>query len=463
MDPKLKQELVDIVGEENFSDALIDLVSSSWDASEHTGQRPDCTVWPTSTEQVSRIMALANRLEVPVTPRGAGTGICGSAVPLRGGIVLDLSRMNRILEIDISDRVVRVQAGVVYADLQKALAPHGFCFPPDPGSSLVCTIGGNVSTNAGGLRGAKYGTTRDYVLGLEVVLADGRVMHPGGKNMKTSSGLDLVRLFVGAEGALGVVTEVILKVSPIPRASATLMGLFDDMEDAAQAVSQVMSSGVIPSVMELLGRELLAAINADTGLGLPEVDAMLLVETDGYTQGEADFQAQRIIEIFRENRARAIETADSAEKAADLWTARKSAYPVLARLDKNVVVEDVTVPVSKLPDLVRGFSELVKRYDLKVGTLAHAGDGNFHPLIAFDADDPDQLRRVEKAVDELFELAIELGGTLTGEHGIGLSKAKYMPLEHEPVELEMMAVVKHAFDPKGILNPGKQGLPRPPA
>ncbi len=457
MDEAIKRELLHIVGEENFSDALIDLIAYAYDGGEHS-HRPEAAVWPRTTEQVSAVMKIANQHLIPVTPRGAGTGICGSAVPIKGGLVLDLSRMNKILEISIEDRLVVLQPGVVYADLQKALDPHGFAFPPDPGSTSVCTIGGNVATNAGGIRGAKYGTTKDYVLGLQVVLADGRVMRTGSKTMKTASGLDLTRLFVGSEGALGVVTEITLKITPKPLAAATLMGLFDDLEDAARSVSQVMSSGIIPSVMEIMGRHLLEAINDNTDLDLPVVETMLLVETDGFTQTEADFQMERVIEIFKRNNAVEIKRAETEAEAAELWAARKSAYPVVARLNNDVIVEDVTVPIAKLPDLIRGFSRLVEKYDLTVATCAHAGDGNFHPLIAFDAKNEVEAERVHAAVEELFKLAMELNGTLTGEHGIGLSKAKYMALEHDEVEMSMMRAIKTAFDPNNILNPGKQSF-----
>ncbi len=457
MDQGIKTALKDIVGPESYTDNLIDLVSYSYDGGEHW-HRPECALWPLSTAQISKVLALADKHKIPLTTRGAGTGICGSAVPVAGGIVLDVSRMNKILEISVLDRLAVVQPGVVYADLQKALEPHAFSFPPDPGSSSVCTVGGNVATNAGGIRGAKYGTTKDYVLALEVVLADGRVMRTGAKTMKSSSGLDLTRLFVGSEGALGVITEITLKINPKPTATATAMGLFDCLEDAATAVSQVMSSGIIPSVMEIMGRYLIQAINENTDLNLPEVDTMLLVETDGFTQVEADFQMARVVEIFKENKAREVKMAESATQAAELWTARKSAYPVVARLNNGIIVEDVTVPMSKLSELMRGFNELIDKYQIKVATCAHAGDGNFHPLITFNAQDEQEVRRVHEAVAELFRLAIALGGTLTGEHGIGLSKAEFMPLEHDPVALNMMRAVKKTFDPNNILNPGKQSL-----
>jgi len=457
LDERIKRELRAIVGEENYSDSLIDMISYSYDAMGSKG-KPDCAVWVESAEQVSEILKIANREGFPVTPRAAGTGICGMAVPVRGGLVMDVMKMNRVLEISIEDRVAVVQPGLVYADLQKKLAPLGFTLPTEPGSSIASTIGGNVATNAGGVKGAKYGVTKDYVLALEVVLADGRIMRTGTRTMKTSSGYDLTHLFVGSEGTLGVVTEITLKIHPLPQATTTVMGLFDKLEEAGRAVSQVMSSGVIPSVMEVMGRHLLEAINQNTNLNLPVVETMLLVETDGYTQAEADAQMAKVVEIFKKNNSFEIKWAKTARERDDLWTARKSTYPVSARINNNLIVEDVTVPMSKLPDLFRGFEEIIDKYSLVVAMCAHAGDGNFHPLVAYNASDHEEAERVERAMDELFRLAIGLGGTLTGEHGIGLVKARYMSLEHDPVALDLMRTLKKTLDPNNILNPGKMAL-----
>ncbi|RJR28883.1 MAG: FAD-binding protein [Desulfobacteraceae bacterium] len=457
MDDRIKNVLVQIAGQENFTDNLIDLVSYSYDASEHS-HRPFCGVWPTTVEQVSQIMKLANRETIPVIPRGAGTGLSGMAVPAKGGIVLDLGRMNRILRISIEDRLAIVQPGVVYASLEKALLPHGFFFPPDPASGKACTLGGNVATNAGGIKGAKYGTTRDYVLGLQVVLPDGRIMRTGSRTMKCVSGYDLTKLFVGSEGTLGVITEIILKINPRPTTASTAMASFDDLEDAGRAVTEIMKSGILPSVMEILGRETLLAINRNSDLKLPEVDAMLLAETDGYTREETDFQMKKVLEIFRKNRAREVKEASTGEEAAELWKARKSAYAVLARIKTHFVLEDVTVPMSRVADLLKGVNAIAGKYNLQIAAYGHAGDGNLHPQILFDGYDPDQVKRTEAAGGELFKLAIDLGGTLTGEHGIGLSKAPYMGLEHDPVALDVMRSLKRMFDPKNILNPGKMAL-----
>jgi glycolate oxidase len=457
MDDRIRRELVNIVGEENFTDRLIDMVSYSYDASEHF-HRPSCGVWPETAQHVSEIMKLANREGMPVIPRGSGTGLSGMAIPAKGGIVLDLSHMNKILKISIEDRLVVVQPGVVYETLEKALAKYGFFFPPDPASGKVCTLGGNVATNAGGVKGAKYGTTRDYVLGLQVVLPDGRMMRTGSKAIKSVSGYDLTRLFVGSEGTLGVVTEITLKINPKPTAASTALATFDNLEDAGHAVVAVMHSGILPSVLEILGRETLVAINRNTDLNLPEVDAMLLVETDGHTPEETRYQMGKVLEIFRKNHAREVKEAESEAEVAELWKARKSAYAVLARIKTHFVLEDVTVPMSKVADMLKGINQIAGKYNLQIATFGHAGDGNLHPQILYDGYDPDQVKRMEAASAELFKLAVSLEGTLTGEHGIGLSKAPYITLEHDAVALDVMRSLKKLFDPNYILNPGKMAL-----
>ena len=454
---KVIEELKSIVGESGYTDNKIDLVAYSYDAM-NTRARPDCAVWVESAEQISRILKLANRENIPVTPRAAGTGIAGMSVPIKGGIVLDVMRMNKILEIRVEDRLVVVQPGVVYADLQKTLAPLGFFFPPDPGSSAVCALGGNVSTNAGGLKAAKYGTTKDYVLGLQVVLPNGEIMRTGTRTMKTSSGYNLTQLFVGAEGTLGVVTEIILKINPLPRAVATAMGVFDDQEKAGRAVSETMASGVIPSILEVMGRRLIQVINEVTDLNLPEVEAILVVETDSFSQADAQAQMEVVVETFRRNGAREVSFARNAQEAEKLWLARKSVHGIVTRINNTFLSEDVTVPLSQLPALFRGFNQIGDKYGLQAVTLAHAGDANFHPLFTFDRTDEDESHRVEQAISELFRLAIDLGGSLSGEHGIGLVKAEYMSLEHDPVEMEVMRGLKRFFDPSNILNPGKMAL-----
>jgi len=457
MDDGVKRSLIEIVGPESFTDDLIDRVAYSYDASDND-HRPEAAVWPARTEQVSRILILANEAGFPVIPRGAGTGLAGSAVPVWGGLVLDLCRMNRIVDIRIPDRLAVLQPGVVYADLQKALSPHGFFFPPDPASGKACTIGGNVATNAGGIRGAKYGVTRDYVLGLEVVLPDGRVLRTGSSCMKSVSGYDLTRLFVGSEGTIGVVTEIILKINPKPTASGTGLARFARLEHAGQAVTDIMHSGIIPSVLEILDENTIKVLREHGDMDIPDAMAIILVETDGYTEAETAYQMNKVVSIFEKNRATHIQTVDTQEGAEALWSVRRSVSTVAAQLRTNNVSEDVAVPISRVPDLLTGISAIVRRHHLPFVIFGHAGDGNLHPKIMYDGADPDQVRRAGTAVDEIFRLTCGLGGTLTGEHGIGLSKAPFMTLEHDPVEMDVMARIKRLFDPNNILNPGKMGL-----
>jgi glycolate oxidase len=462
MDTEMKDQLIAIVGPDHFTDRLIDLVSYSYDASDHD-HRPDAAVWPTDREQVSAILKLAHHFASPVIPRGAGTGLAGGVVPIRGGLVLDMCRMNRILSVRIPDRVAIVQPGVVYSDLERTLLPYGFFFPPDPASGKVCTLGGNVATNAGGIRGAKYGVTRDYVLALEVVLADGRITRTGSSCMKSSSGYDLTRLFVGSEGTLGVITEITLKISPRPTALRTALAVFAQLRDAGQAVSDIMHSGIIPSVLEVLDSNSIRVLRQNAGAPLPDASAMILVETDGYTEGEASFQMDKVIQVFERNQVLNVQKAETPEEAEKLWKFRKSVGSLAAKLRANNVSEDIAVPVSRVPDLLTGISDIVQRHDLPFVVFGHAGDGNLHPRILYDRADPDQVRRMRKAVAEVFAFSCEMGGTLTGEHGIGLSKAPYMSLEHDPVAMELMRSFKRLLDPKNILNPGKMALDEEPS
>jgi glycolate oxidase len=457
VDERIKKRLIQIVQEENFTDRLIDIVSYSYDASDHFS-RPDAAVWVVNTDQVSQILRLATEHGFPVIPRGAGTSLTGSAVPTAGGVVLDMCRMNKILDIRIADRLAVVQPGVVYGDLEKALAAFGFFFPPDPASGKVCTIGGNAATNAGGIRGAKYGVTRDYVLSLQVVLPDGRVLRTGSGCIKSASGYDLTRLFVGSEGTLGVITEITLKISPKPLAFTTSLAMFASLRDAGQAVSDIMHSGIVPSVLEVFDTNAVHVLRERTSISLPEGQAMILAETDGYTPGESAFQMDVIIQVFRKNRASEIKRANSPEEAEVLWQARKSVGSAAATLRTNNVSEDVTIPVSRVPDLLTGVAGIVERHGLPFVIFGHAGDGNLHPRIMFDGSQPDQVEKVQKAVGEIFRLTCGMGGTLSGEHGIGLAKAPFMPLEHDQVAMDLMRSLKQLIDPKNILNPGKLGL-----
>jgi glycolate oxidase len=451
------RKLIEIVGEGNFADNLEDLVPYSYDASMNV-HRPDAAVWPESTEQVSGIVRFANENKIPVIPRGAGTSLSGGVIAIRGGIIIDLSRMNRILELSIPNRYARVQAGVVCDDLNRELGKQGFTFPPDPASSSVSTIGGNVGTNAGGIKGAKYGTTRDYVLGLQVVLPTGEVMHTGSRTMKCVSGYDLAKIFVGSEGTLGVITEITLKINPIPRHAMTAVATFTKLEDAGRAISQTMTSGVLPSVMEILDKVTLKSIKENTDIDLPEAEAMILTETDGYTWEEVEAQMEVILGVLKQNNPSLIKTAKDEKERLNLWKARKSAYATVARTSTSFVLDDVTVPISKIPELLVGIQEISKRHGLVVATYGHAGDGNLHPQVIYNEYDPEQVEKMEKTEEEIFRLAISLQGTLTGEHGVGLSKASYMSLEHDPIEMALMRQIKGILDPNNIMNPGKRAL-----
>jgi len=452
-----KQKLIEIVGAGNFTDQLEELVPYSYDASMNV-HRPDAAVWPESTEQVAEIVRFANEYKIPVVPRGAGTSLSGGVIPIKGGIIIDLSKMNHILEISIENRYARVQPGVVCDDLNRELAKHGFAFPPDPASSTVSTIGGNVATNAGGIKGAKYGTTRDYVLGLQVVLPSGEVMHTGSYTMKCVSGYDLAKLFIGAEGTLGVITEVTLKVNPLPRHAMTAVATFAQLEDAGKAIFQTMTSGVLPSVMEILDKVTLKAIRENTDINLPEAAAMILTETDGFTWEEVEAQMEVVLRILNQNHPSLIKTAKDEKERLGLWKARKSAYATLARTSTSFVLDDVTVPISSIPELLVGIQDIAQRHGLQVATYGHAGDGNLHPQILYDEYNPVTVEKMEKVEEAIFHLALSLKGTLTGEHGIGLSKAGYMTLEHDPVEMALMRQIKRTLDPNNIMNPGKRAL-----
>lgn len=457
MKEKIKEHIKAIVGTDNFSDALIDRIAYSKDSSEYK-HRPDAAAWPLNPDQVSRIIKLANEDYFPVIARGAGTSLAGLPVPQKGGLILDMGRMDKIIDINIEDRLVVVQPGVVYADLDRALMPFGFFFPPDPASGAVCTLGGNVATNAGGIKGAKYGTTKDYVLALEVVLADGRLIHTGSRCMKSSSGYDLTRLFVGSEGTLGVVTEITLKISPKPPLVSTAMATFENLQDAGRAVSQIMHSGILPSALEVVDHQSITAIRKNTTLDLPDVEVLLVAETDGYTKAETDYQMEKIVTVFQKNNATTVKKADSRKEAEALWQARKSVYGVFAKINNNLSVEDLAVPMSKVKDMMIAISDIASKYDLKMPTVGHVGDGNLHPTICFDGTNKNEVERVEAATAELFRKVISLGGTITGEHGIGLAKIPFVNWEHEKESMAVMRSLKEALDPKNILNPGKMGL-----
>jgi len=454
MQENIIQQLKSIVGEGNVLTDEIDLLLYSYDSS-FPESKPDVVVFPRSTEEVSRIMALASAERIPVIPRGAGTGLSGGAIALKGGIVLCLTKMNRILKIDTENLVVEVEPGLVNAHLQAALAPYGLFFPPDPASMKVCTLGGNIAANAGGPRCLKYGVTKDYVLGLEVVLPDGDVIHTGGQVIKNTSGYDLTRLFVGSEGTLGIVTKATLRVLPLPEAKKTMLAIFDSLEAASRTVSATIAAGIIPTTLELMDNLLIRCAEDFTHVGLPtDAEALLLIEVDGAKEA-LEPQVQAIEKICRKEGAREVKLATSAAEVDRLWLARRTVIGAAARARPSLVIQDVTVPRSLLPEMVSRIVEISRKVGLLIGVLAHAGDGNLHPLILFDSRIPEELEKVHEAEKEIFAAALELGGTLTGEHGIGLTKRDFFSLEFSPREIEVTRSIKKAFDPMNILNPGK--------
>jgi glycolate oxidase len=454
LDNTVKQQLIEIIDPKRYLDQPESLACYAYDAFVEE-RMPDAVIFPVTTQEVSEILALASRYEIPVTCRGAGTSVCGAPVPAKHGIVLCFTHMNRITQINVRDRYIVVEPGVVNAEVQRALAPHGFFYPPDPGSMATATIGGNIAQNAGGPRCLKYGVTADYVLGLEVVLASGKIVRFGSKNIKDVTGYKLTSLFCGSEGTLGVVTQAILKVRPLPETVKTVMVTFDDLDNTARAVTDIIGSGILPAAMELMDQLTLNAIEDAAGLGLDRsAQGSLLIEVDGVKEA-CEKEMARIIEKLKANGAVRIQEAATDTERDSLWTARRSAYGVFAKMAPDIMSEDVTVPVSRVPDMIRKIVEITRRHNLKVGVLAHAGDGNMHPMIPTNKADKEEWHRVEMAFAEIFKAAAEFEGTLSGEHGIGLAKSEFLPLVMNQDTIDFMKTIKKAVDPDNILNPGK--------
>jgi glycolate oxidase len=450
---RLIDEFRSIVGNEWFLDTPEDLATYSYDAF-LVEFRPDAVIIPGSTDEVSRIMRVANREKINIIPRGAGTNLTGTSVARKSGIIMAFHRMKKIVEIDPENKCAVVQPAVVNADLQKEVARYGLMYPPDPASMFVSTIGGNVALNAGGPRGVKYGVTRDYLLGLEVVLPSGEVIKTGGKALKNVSGYDLTRLMCGSEGTLGIFTEITVRLVPLPPAKATLQAIFSDLDDAATTVSAIIGSGIVPATLELIDRVVLDVIRDYGGAEFSRgAEALLLIEVDG-EEGSVEAQGERIERFCKEKGAIEVQRASSPEEAEKLWQARRSAFGSLASLRPNCIVEDATVPVKRLAEIIRKIVELTDKYRLQIGVLAHAGDGNLHPCIMTDLRDKDEMARIDTALEEMYEAAIAMGGTLSGEHGIGIAKDRFMPMEFSRSSIELMRGIKRVFDPNNILNPG---------
>jgi len=446
-------ELQDILGKERCLTAPEDLMVYSHDV--YCEKKPEVVVLPATTGEVSRVMKVANREKIPVTPRGSATGLSGMCVPEHGGIVMGLSKMNKILEVNREDRLAVVEPGVITNEFQTAVEAEGLFYPPDPASQTICQIGGNVGTNAGGPRCVKYGVTRDYLLGLEAVLPSGEVIKTGGRPIKNVTGYDLTRLLCGSEGTLAVITRIIVKLIAKPEARRTLLVAFRSIDDASTTVSRIMAAGIVPRALELMDQRYIRNCENIYHLGLPtEAAALLIIEVDGFAE-TVDRQAKIAREFCEAQGAFNITLAQTEEEAERMWMARKLGSVALYRLSKTMVTEDATVPISKIPAMVRRLNEIEKKYNITIYLLAHAGDGNMHPLMTYDPGNKDEAERVENMIREIFEASIALGGTLTGEHGIGLAKKPFMHLEISPAEMELWRNIKKSFDPNGIMNPGK--------
>ncbi len=454
----LIDKLREIVGE-RVSAAPTERLCYSSDASMVKGM-PDCVVRPLTTEEVSKVVSLAADLGVAMTARGAGTGLAGGAVAVRGGIVLDLSGMNRIVEMDLANLAVVVEPGVIQARLNDRLKPHGFFFPPDPGSASFCTIGGLIANNGSGMRCVKYGTTRNYVLGLEVVLADGRVIRTGSRTLKSSAGYDLTRLFIGSEGTLAIITQAILRVAPLPKARRLVIASFADSEAAGRAVARTFASGIVPSACEILDKTTIAVLKrCDPGLALPDGD-VILFEVDG--TAESTNELAREIAAVCSPTAFSVVTASGEEEMEEIWAARRLVGAAVSRLDPTksriYVGEDVGVPIKEIPALIREVGEISERFRLPAMKYGHIGDGNLHVALFIDVLNDDEWARLLAAADAIHRAAIRLGGTVSSEHGIGAARSEYMAEQLGEGALSVIRAIKRALDPKGILNPGKLGL-----
>jgi len=453
-------QLEGAIGSEKVFSSPVDLIAYSFDGT-FEQHLPDVVVLPETNEDVSAVVRIASQYDVPVVPRGMSSGLAGGSIPTRGGIVLSLTRMNRIVEIDEENMTATVQAGVVTADLQTEVEKLGLLYPPDPASIKQSTIGGNVACNAGGPRCLKYGVTGDYVLGLTVVLADGRFVRTGGKAIKYVTGFNMNQFFVGSEGALGIITEVILRLVCKPPYVRTALVHFPALEDASRSVHAVLTRGLVPATLELLDETAIQCIEEAMQLGLPlDVEAILLIESDGADEESVCREIDAIADLCLRTGASRVDVARDEEERAELWRARRSVSPSLARKAPNKLGEDITVPRSAIPEAARRLKAISARYGLPIVIFGHAGDGNLHPNILFDRRDPVQREKVEQMVGEIFHVALDLGGTLSGEHGIGTFKLPYMREALGPASINIQWRVKQALDPQNILNPGKV-LPEP--
>ena len=452
------KKLQAIVGEKYITASREDLMCYSYDG---TGMEymPSAVAFPGSAAEICAIMELANQELFPVIPRGAGTGMTGGSLPLEGGLVLVMSRLNRILEIDVENQVAVVEPGVITGQFQAAVRKEGLFYPPDPASRDFCTMGGNVAECSGGPSAVKYGVTRDYVLGLEVVLPDGRLMHTGVRTAKGVVGYDLTRLFVGSEGTLGIVTKIVVRLLALPTHKKTYLVLTDSMHQAAELVAEILKSGILPNTLEYMDQTALHVVNDYLPLALPQSSrALLLIEVDGDMQSTEE-QGEKLLQLLADRQRYPgileVRQAHNEREVEDLWKARRSISPATFKLRPHKISEDVVVPKTKIPQLVDFTENLSRELDIVILTFGHAGDGNIHVNIMVDKDSPEENQKGQTAKKRLFEHVMTLSGTLSGEHGIGMTKAPYLSLELDETSLALMRNIKSLFDPNNILNPGK--------
>jgi glycolate oxidase len=452
--PEIISELVGLLGPGSVLTSAEDLMVYAFDGTAALTQQPGCVVFVRTAAEIQAVLRLAQRTKTPVVTRGSGTGLSGGSLPVPGCIVLCTVHMNRILEVDRANLTLLAEPGATTLQIAEAAAAAGLFYPPDPGSMKISTIGGNVAENSGGLRGLKYGITRNYVMGLEVVLPDGEILFTGNKCVKDVAGYSLKDLFIGSEGTLGVITRVLLRLIPQPAAKQTLMATFDAMDAAAQTVSDIIAAKIIPCTLEVLDRTTLRCVEDYAKIGLPDCEALLLMETDGHPAQVAE-EAARMEEIARANGCREVRKAATEAEANALAGARRSAFSALARVSPTTILEDATVPRSELARMIRFVDQVAKKHRLRIGTFGHMGDGNLHPTFLTDERNTEEMHRVHVAFREIFDEAIRLGGTITGEHGIGVAKKEFLPKFLGDASMRVMRGLRRELDPQGILNPGK--------
>jgi len=454
IDKKFLRAIQALVGKENVSTSQEEMVCYSYDAT-NIKHLPIMVVHPHKTEEISQLMRLANQSHIPVVPRGAGCGFSGGSVPIKGGISLVTTRMNRILQIDEENLTCTVEPGVVTGELQKVVEQKGLFYPPDPSSLEYCTIGGNIAEGAGGPRALKYGVTKDYVLALEVVLPQGDITHTGSQVMKSVVGYDLTKLFVGSEGTLGIITKITLKLLPLPQSRKTMMMVYPSVEEAANTVSSIIKNKIIPSCLEFMDNSCINSVEDYLKVGLPRhAGAILIIEVDGNPL-QTEKEAELISSLCQKEGASQIRTAASAQEAEQIWKVRRSISPAIASIRDTKINEDIVVPRSRIPQLVSHIEELKRELKVVIPCFGHAGDGNLHLNFMYNKDDQDETERIHKALHSVLGKVIELGGSLSGEHGIGFTKAPYISMELDESTIKLMKSIKRTLDPNNILNPGK--------